>query len=81
MIITRNELTILLYHNRWVLTKSASISNTLGYFVLFTVIGVYVAIWGHGPKGSPQSIVDVSKIFTIYSTIQLLAEPFNVLGM
>jgi hypothetical protein len=61
--------------------KAAAISNTLMYFVLFTVIGVYVAIWGHGSKGSTQNIVNVSKLFTIYSTIQLLSEPFNVLGM
>lgn len=55
---------------------TATISNSLQMFTLFVVIGVYAAVWGQNGSG----LLDVSKIFTIYSIVQLLSGPFNVLG-
>ncbi|KAG8779497.1 hypothetical protein FRC16_003410, partial [Serendipita sp. 398] len=46
-------------------------------FTLLLVIGVYAAVFG---RATTAGRLDVSRIFTIYATIQLLSYPFNVLG-
>ncbi|KAG8825840.1 hypothetical protein FRC17_008507 [Serendipita sp. 399] len=55
---------------------AAAISNSLMSFTLLLVIGIYAAVFGRTSTGR----LDVSRIFTIYSTIQLLSYPFNILG-
>ncbi|KAG8809950.1 hypothetical protein FRC19_004879, partial [Serendipita sp. 401] len=59
------------------LTWAAAISNSLMSFTLLLVIGVYAAVFG---RATTAGRLDVSRIFTIYATIQLLSYPFNVLG-
>ncbi|KAG8843455.1 hypothetical protein FRB91_003345 [Serendipita sp. 411] len=56
---------------------AAAISNSLMSFTLLLVIGIYAAAFG---RTTTAGRLDVSRIFTIYATIQLLSYPFNILG-